>query len=144
MVKNPKVAFVGRNGRRYAARSTHEGYGIPASLWLKSKADTHTYEQCAAFLGGEAERVVASNVKVVRLSPGSIAIRLYATDIITYYEDGTFSWTNGGYYTPTTSARANQFGPKGVWFSNHKMQLWANGTCEGEGVRKRVPAPPAH
>jgi hypothetical protein len=142
MTKAPRVAHYGRNGRRFAAASTHEGYGIPANMRIKVKAPTHTYEQCEAFLTGDREKTVASNVKVVRLTEDSIAIRLYRTDIITYYRDGTFSWTNGGYYTPTTSARANQFGPEGVWFGNHNLMLYANGTAEGVGVRLRVPVRP--
>lgn len=146
-MNNPRVAHVGRNGRRYAMQSTHGGYGIPANTRIKAKAEIHSYADCVAFLDGDNEKEVASNVTIVRRAPDAIAVRLYQTDIITYYADDTFSFTNGGYYTPTTSARANQFGPKGVWFSNVKMKLCA--LCPSARLNEvempdlRVPVPQA-
>jgi hypothetical protein len=71
-------------------------------------------------------------------NPEAIAVKLYETDIITYYSDETFGFTNGGYYTPTTSSRANQFGPKAYWFGHTNMLLHAGEAPEREGQRPPV------
>lgn len=101
---------------------------------ITARAAVHSYADAEEFLGRDRERIIASNVLVVRRHRDSIVIRLYDTDIIKYYSDGTFSWTNGGYDTPTTSARANQFGPVGVYFANRKGKLYANGVEEGARI----------
>lgn len=43
--------------------------------------------------------------------PDSITIRLHRTDIVTYYPDGKTMLTSGGWKTPTTKNRINQFSP---------------------------------
>lgn len=136
---------VARSGRRFAARSTHPGYGIPARGPINAKAEIRSFADARTFLDGDAEREVASHVTVVLRtgtpeSPESIAVRLYDTDIITYHADETFGFRNGGYFTPTTSARANQFGPEAYHFSNKNLLLHAGGTPEREG--QRIPVVP--
>jgi hypothetical protein len=58
-----------------------------------------------------------------RITAFIVATWLYETDIITYYPDGTFVADNGGFNTPTTSTRCNQFGPEGWCFFHHNKKL---------------------
>lgn len=119
--------------------ATHAYAGITTG-YVKAKADIHSYDDAEAFLDGQQQKQLASNVIVRRLSPTSIAIRLYNTDILVYHSDGTFEADNGGYNTPTTSGRCNQFGPRNYHFSHAKKKLVAwNGEyhATGKGVRLR-------
>lgn len=52
-----------------------------------------------------------------------MAIILFDTEIVRYYQDGTFSVDNGGYNTPTTSTRVNQFTPRDCVFWHHERKL---------------------
>jgi hypothetical protein len=97
--------------------------GIAANNPVKAKAVVKSFEQAEAFLDGEEEKTLASHVVVYRVGGGGIAICLYETDIITYYPDGTFVADNGGFNTPTTSTRCNQFGPEGWCFFHHNKKL---------------------
>jgi hypothetical protein len=121
-------------------------------MWIKTKATIRSYADCEAFLDNLDERQLGSNVVVRKIQPhfrgqgphryeggkkcvycgerktldrSSFAVRLYGTDIIIYHCDGTFEFDNGGFNTPTTSTRCNQFGPTGWWFSHHKKKLHA-------------------
>lgn len=99
-----------------------------ASSWngnIKAKAEIHSYEDAKNFLGDASRRDVASNVEIVARAKG-IAVKLYATDVVIYYPDGTFSVDNGGWNTPTTSARIRQFTPKWFYVWHHKMKLHGN------------------
>jgi hypothetical protein len=111
--------------RQFTIRATHQNAGIAASIKIKTveDAEIHSYFDCESFLQGSMERQIASNVMIVRCSDTAIAVRLYNTDIITYFADGTFTAQNGGFNTPTTSSRANQFGPMNVHFSHTKKVL---------------------
>jgi len=102
---------------------SHYYSGIAANNPVKAKAEVNSFEQAEAFLDGEFKRKLASNVVVHQVVDGGIAVCLYATDIITYYPDGTFIADNGGFSTPTTSTRCNQFGPKGWRFFHEKGSL---------------------
>lgn len=90
-------------------------------------ADVRSYGEAEEFLGGSDARQIGENVKIVRLSPDSIAVRFYYTDIVTYFADGTFIADNGGKNTPSTSSRATQFGPRGWTFWHSRKKLVAYG-----------------
>lgn len=128
---------------RHLGLSTHIHAGIAALGNIKAKAECHTYEEYAAFLAGEKERVIASNVTVRRLYDDSIGVVLYETLVLRYYQDGTFSADNGGYRTLTTSNRCTQFGPAGVRFWHHRKQLRCNRGPTGHTVRYPVVVRPA-
>lgn len=111
--------------RTFTVRSTHTNAGIAALTTLKTvgNAEVHSYEDAECFLGGLSFRKIASNVMIFRNSPTTISVKLYQTDIVTYHKDGTFTAQNGGFNTPTTSARAQQFGPRNTYFYHHKKIL---------------------
>ena len=91
--------------------ATHDNAGIAA--WrFKLEGEIGSYEDCATFLaeyGGPVlttSRKLGPQMTVVRnQDEGYCAVRLYATEIIRYYPDGTFSVDNGGFNTLTTKAR---------------------------------------
>ena len=117
--------------------TTHQNAGI-ASWRFKPKAKINSYHEAAIFLGRWAVADLGSNMKVCRRGPHAIAIRLYDTDIITYYSDDTFEANNGGWNTPTTSTRLNLFGPAGWHFGHHKKRLQGNGKPMEPGIRYKV------
>lgn len=119
--------------------TTHQYAGIAAGQ-VKAKADVRSFAEAAAFLGDEQAKIIASHVLVHRVSPDAIAIRLYDTDIVTYYADGTFEADNGGWNTPTTTSRLNQFGPHGWFFGHGKKKLFGRGQPMGKGLRYSIAA----
>jgi hypothetical protein len=71
---------------------------------------------------------LANNTYAIRRAD-SIAIRLHNTDIATFFQDGKIVLNSGGWKTPTTKDRLNNFTPfsisqnKGVW-TIHKSVKW--------------------
>jgi hypothetical protein len=67
-------------------------------------------------------RKLENNTYLIRKSWDVIAIRLHATEIITFYADGKTEVQTGGWQTPTTKARLNDYlnlgiyQHKGEWF----------------------------
>lgn len=113
--------------------ATHDYAGIAANMHIKAKAEINSWEDADEFLGKtESTRQLASNVKVERDLEDTIHIVLYATRIVSYYPDGTFTVQNGGFNTPTTASRATQFSPEGYWFFHTNKKL------NQEGVRLPV------
>lgn len=122
--------------------------GISATHYVKAKADIHSYADCINFLAGEMDKRLASNVRILLYGPTGgpyeCRVRLYHTDILTYYPDGTFDFTNGGFATRTTSTRCNQFGPKGWFFSHSDFKLYAFHPQMGSFVMgTRLPVDPS-
>ena len=56
---------------------------------------------------------------------GSVACRLYDTDVVTFYRDGDVSFYNGNYPTATTHGFANAILGAGVWFANRQCRTEA-------------------
>lgn len=117
-------------------RTTHANAGIAA--WnFKLKAEIHSYEDCARAmveLGGAfglaeigPKMVLAEEASVPGFDPPAYAIILYATTIIRYYPDGSFSVDNGGFNTPTTRERLQAVLPDGylAFHESKHLGLWA-------------------
>jgi hypothetical protein len=117
---------------------SHYYAGIAANNPVKAKAEVKSFEQAEAFLDGEEERKLASNVVVHLVEDDGIAVCLYNTDIITYYPDGTFIAKNGGFNTPTTSTRCNQFGPKNWCFFHENGELMGRDCKSSEHLPLRT------
>jgi hypothetical protein len=74
-------------------------------------------------------RKLANNTYAERRGEGVIAIRLHATDILTYRADGSISVNTGGWRTVTTKARLNEYLPNGYrLIQNRSMWYWVNGS----------------
>lgn len=114
--------------------ANHLYAGIAANIDVKTVGDAEVtnYEQAAAFLGDAREKQLASNVTVVRVDATTIGLKLYHTIIVAYYANGQFSVDNGGFNTPTTSRRINQFTPAGWHFHHHqkKLAVWNSVTFQ--------------
>ncbi len=139
--------------RKFTCKSTHNNAGIAAGfLRVRRDRELKDWDQVLAFVSefGDGANVSDGTDKVkvhVRSRgekghPTSIAVRLYNTDIVTYYSDWTAECDNGGFDTPTTFSRLNQFGPRGYWFNHGGRKLYRfgmgvsgeRGRCE-KGVR---------
>lgn len=69
------------------------------------------------------------HMQILKQRDGSVACRLYDTNVLTYYPDGEIHFTNGGYATVSTHQFAtellNRWGGYGCYFSSHKGQTTA-------------------
>ena len=105
----------------------------------KKLADVTSYEEARKFLGGREERTIAHNTRLRDATRnedgchfGAIAVRLHATDVVTYTQPGWLILNSGGYRTVTTKERINAFLPIGygvfakdfVWFV--RIGLWSD------------------
>ena len=72
-----------------------------------------TYEGLEAFLANREQRTIGHNTTARRSGP-AIIVRYHATDILTLTPDGSVVVNSGGYHTPTTKDRINQFLPFGI------------------------------
>lgn len=102
----------------------------------KAGALVNDYPSAKAFLRGKEQRELAHNTDVVddggREYPFGISIRLYATKVITYYSDGSFSVNHGGHKTLTTRRRLTTFVPVG-WRLTSTRKGWVM-ICASDGV----------
>ena len=97
----------------------------------------------SAKLGARDSRKVGNNTYLKKLGDGSIALRLHATDILTFFPDGHTVAKTGGWKTATTKARLNEWLPhgfaisqrSGVWFWSkyHEGTGWKEGPVFTDG-----------
>lgn len=88
----------------------------------KTLTTADTYRDLIAFLGDRDSRKVSHNTYAERRGE-DVAIRLHATDILTFHADDTITANSGGWRTVTTKDRLNSFLPAplcvysvdGVW-----------------------------
>lgn len=85
-------------------------------------ATIRSYEEAAKYLGNKSDRPVANNTRIMVDDMGIISIRLHATNVVRYYPANIQNANavvlySGGYRTPTTKSRINEFCPEGfyVW-----------------------------
>lgn len=69
-----------------------------------------TYSTLQAYLGNKTERPFGNNTRV-RKNADNIIVRLHATDIAIFTPDGSVTFDNGGWATPTTKDRLNRLWP---------------------------------
>ena len=90
------------------------------------------YEQAKEKLGGRKSRLVDNNTRLQEREGGALALRLHETDVLTWTKDGACVFQSGGWRTPTTKDRMNNYGPgpgirqeKGVWYIG--ARIYADG-----------------
>ncbi len=83
-----------------------------------------TYAQLDSLLVGrnKDKKKLAPNTYAMR-GPKSIAIRLHATDILTFYPCGSVVVKTGGWKTVTTKSRINDYLPVG-WHIFQEYGVW--------------------
>lgn len=83
------------------------------------------YQECARLVASARDRrskPIDNNTRVEKRGEGAYALRLHATDIATFYEDGRITVNSGGYRTVTTAARLNayvtrhRYAEAGTWY----------------------------
>lgn len=93
----------------------------------QTHAHLSTFEALDRFLGSKNDRKIKNNTRAIRHDADTIAVRLHATDVLTFTRteedvmtvDGyqrvtaeTIVLDSGGYQTTTTKARMNEFLPR--------------------------------
>lgn len=86
---------------------------------------TPTYEGAARYLGSKQSKRISGNTSLIRISPNCIVLRLHATDIVQYRDNGMILIDTGGYDTNTTKRYINGAAPVSVHTKD--FQLYANG-----------------
>jgi hypothetical protein len=78
--------------------------------------DFRDYADADAFIGSRDSRKVGNNTYAERRAGEAIAIRLHATDVVTFHADGSRVLDTGGWTTVTTKDRINAYAfPFHVW-----------------------------
>jgi len=55
-------------------------------------------------------------------SQWDVAVRYHATNVVVYHADGSITLNTGGYYTPTTAARMNEYLPSHLRVQRRKRK----------------------
>lgn len=103
----------------------------------QSYIDLNNYLKKGKHRKNTIDRPIANNTRVIRRSPTSIAIRLHATDVITFFDNGSIQLNSDGWKTVTTKDRMTRFLPSGIsiyserfiWYVqfNQKKYLYEDG-----------------
>ena len=97
-----------------------------------------TYSVASERLGARDSRKVGNNTYLQRRGEGVIALRLHATDVVTWYDNGRTVLNSGGWRTVTTKARINEWAPAyivqrgGVWYVDGGATVYADGMTVDE------------
>jgi hypothetical protein len=132
------------SGTRANPRTTHDNAGIAA--WrFKLNHEIGSFDDCRdAYFGadehakwregfGTRDLIIGPNMYVRATAwrtqvgiPTAYAVVLYDTEVIRYYDDGTFSVDCGGHATSTTRERLNGVVPDGfgAYFHDHRLGLF--------------------
>lgn len=89
-----------------------------------------SYKEANEVLGNRDEKKVNHNTYLVRRADGSISLRLYETNIVTYYETGEVALYAGGFRTVTTKERMKEYSPLMVYSTNHAWFVRSNNKSE--------------
>jgi len=81
-------------------------------------------------------RKVGNNTYAEILSDGSVGIMLHSTYVVKIHENNLYTLNTGGWYTPTTKDRINQFCPARV--SQRKGEWYVSRRC-ADGCRNEFP-----
>lgn len=83
----------------------------------------NTFDKLEERLGSRDSRKVGNNTYLQRRDADTLAVRLHATDVVTYRRDGSVTLNSGGWLTVTTKDRLNTWAPvprvssvRGRWF----------------------------
>jgi hypothetical protein len=68
-----------------------------------------TYQEAKEKLGNRTSRKLANNTYLI-LDGQNIAVRLHATNVLTFTPQGTVIYNSGGWQTRTTKERMNAYG----------------------------------
>ena len=69
------------------------------------------YKEAEKKLGNRDSRKLGNNTYLQRRANDAIAVKLHSTDVVTFLPDGSTILDSGGWKTPTTKQRMNEYGP---------------------------------
>lgn len=83
---------------------------------------TSRYEVAEKTLGRRDSKKVGNNTYMVR-GDGCIHVRLHQTNVVTYYPDGRIVLNSGGWRTPTTKDRINNWTSARIYQTKYQWYL---------------------
>lgn len=105
----------------------------------RTKHNPHTFDSLNALLGAKNAKKIEHNTYAVREDANTIHVKFHNTYILSFFNDTAKSIRiySGGWRTPTTKNRINQFLPLGYYVhqTNHE---WLFAQYLGNGVHKAV------
>lgn len=103
------------------------GFSVTPDFWVTSFQDAQTkYNNTKPIRGREHDDIrplgkrSAQHMRIVKINDDAYACRLYRTDVVTYYRDGTIEVSTGGWDTSSTANFASACLP--VRYGVHKIQ----------------------
>jgi hypothetical protein len=94
-----------------------------------------TYESAKSMLSKARKGTkTLCHMTTLRQEGNSFVIRYHNTDVVSIHEDNTYTLNSGGWYTPTTKDRINEYSParihqdKGLWY--HKSGVIFADKCK--------------
>ena len=73
------------------------------------------YESASDYLGDKEERPLSGvHTRLHRIDKRTIAVRYHWTDVVTYNKGRRTRINNGGWFTPTTKNRINEYTNAGI------------------------------
>ncbi len=72
-------------------------------------------------------RKLTNNTYAIRNDNSSIGIMLHETNVVTYHKNGRITLNSGGWKTPTTKDRINEFSPFWLWQNKGLWTFTSNG-----------------
>ena len=84
-------------------------------LNLRKGSAMLTFEQCEKMTKKNGQKKIGCNTLLWRVSEDTFAVRYHWTEIVKIHRDGRWTVNNGGYITPTTKKRINQYSPARVF-----------------------------
>lgn len=93
------------------------------AMWDSPKVTS--YREAREFLGSRDRRKLANNTYLERRDENTIAVRLHATDVVTFRPQSV-EINTGGWFTVTTKNRINRFSPIHIYSERRRWLLYLN------------------
>ena len=87
------------------------------------------YKIAVEKLGTRDSRKIGNNTYLQRRADGTIAVKLHATDVLTFHANGRTVYNSGGWRTNTTRDRMNGWGASGHYVLQEKGSWWIEKYC---------------
>jgi len=104
---------------------------------------TLTFAQCEELVkrGRDGTKKLDNNTYLERIDDNTFGVKLHSTFVVEINRDGTYKLESGGWQTPTTKARINDYSPariyqaKGIWYLSNNQTFEDGCIINAEGVR---------
>lgn len=105
--------------------------------------ETYDHEGWAHVLGLAESKKIGHHTYLERTPWNGVAVRLHATHVVTFDQDGTITLNTGGWFTTTTKDRINAVLPQRYRVSSHKgtWHLFDHNRIAGTFASNRLTIP---